>query len=203
MHGGNLSLASLIQQLTEPHLTTGPRGYPVTAPPLLLELQQAVTPGNNGSAGGKSGPPIPVSADTIDLEQRIRSEAAEDHYQMRGWYYRGTTRELLQSYLDDKMDAPDADWSAYLEHVMLDWCDEINSIVRPSKPRRRLNTPCPSCGQKFYGEERQTCLTANCWGGDEELLHPALWHVQCEACKAEWEGETLKFFLAAINQPAA
>lgn len=196
-----MSLRSNIHTLTSAHLTTGSDGVTTARPALLVELQHAVKPGNDGTGGGSASKPLPINADAVDLIQSIKHDAHVDHYEMRGFRFRGTISELLNSYLIPVYADLSAEWEAYLEHVTLGWIDAVDALVRPRKPRRKLSVPCPSCGDQFHGEERAVCLTANCWGDGEEWLPQERWDVRCEGCGAEWKGyESMRWFLKSIGQ---
>lgn len=196
-----MTLRGNIQELTETHLKMGPAGKPVQAPSLLSELRAAVKPGSDGGSGGaSSSAPIPINPDAVDLLREISEGAATDLWEMRGFAIsKPCSIEQVIRGLDP---AIDFDWHAYLERVTLEWVDAINGMLRPTKPRRKLGVECPSCGQRFHGVERAVCLTADCWGPNEEILHPAAWHVQCEGCGAEWVGDDLKWLIAALNTPS-
>lgn len=193
-----MSLRANIQELTETHLKMGPTGKPVQAPSLLSELRAAVKPGNDGGGGGaSSSAPIPINPDAVDLLSSITHEANVDYFEIHGVRYRGPLEGLLQTH-----DRLNDEWGAYIEGVTLGWIDRINGLLRPTKPRRKLGVECPSCGQRFHGEGREVCLTADCWGPNEEMLHPAAWHVRCEGCGAVWVGDDLKWLIAALNTPS-
>jgi hypothetical protein len=165
----------------------------------LSELREAVKPGSDGCAGGTSGGTvIPINPSAVDLLAEISREAHVDYIELHGTRYRGPLEGLLQTHAD-----LDGEWGAYLEGVLLGWVDKINDLLHPAKPRRKLNVECPACGQRFHGPERAVCLTADCWGPEEQMLQPAAWHVQCEGCGAEWAGDNLKWFLAALHAKAA
>lgn len=192
-----MTLRQSIQELTETHLKMGPTGNPVQAPSLLSELRAAVKPGNDGgTSGASSSAPIPINPDAVDLLSSITHEAHVDYVEIHGTRYRGPLEGLLQTHA-----SLDGEWEAYLEGVTIGWIDRINGLLRPTKPRRKLGVECPSCGQRFHGEGRAVCLTADCWGPEEQLLHPSAWHVRCEGCDAEWVGDNLKWLIAALNAP--
>ena len=196
-----MSLSGNIHRLTSTHLTTGTDGKPVKMPALLMELEAAVKPGNDGSGNGSTGKPIPINAGAVDLAQAIRKDAQTDHVELRGFRHPGTITELLQSYLVPIFTDIDNEWAEYLEHVTLDWVDRIDNLVRPRKPRRKLGVACPHCEQKFHGEEREPALTVNCWGKDETMLPQGQWDAKCSACGAEWIGhDAMVWFLSSINQ---
>lgn len=196
-----MSLRENVHRLTSDYLTTGHDGKPATRPALLVELQGAVKPGNDGTGSASASRPLPINADAVDLIQRIKHDAHVDHYEMRGFRFRGTISELLNSYLIPVYADLTDEWNDYLSHVTLDWVDAIDALVRPRKPRRKLTVPCPHCGEMFYGEERAVCVTANVWGEGEEMLPTARWDVRCGGCESEWVGQdAVKWFLRSIGQ---
>lgn len=197
-----MTLAVNINRLAREHLELDADQKPMRMPALFHELDAAVTPGNSGTKGGKAGAPIPINPTAIDLMVSIKRQAHADHYEMRGWRFGGTVTDLLLSYTIPVYSVmPDAEWESYLEHVTLDWCDRIDALVRPRKPRRKLGVPCPRCNQQFHGEERELCLTVNCWGDDEQMLPQGSWDARCESCGTEWRGyDAMTWFLASIGQ---
>ena len=173
---------------------------PIQRDALFVELDAAVKPGNDGGNGGKSGPPIPINPSAIDLMVAIKRDAHADHYEMRGFRFKGTVTELLDSYLVPVFADLNDEWTEYLEHVTMDWVDRIDALVRPRKPRRKLAVPCPHCGETFHGDEREVCLTANCWGADETMLPQHQWDVRCGLCGNEWVGhDAMVWFLKAMQ----
>lgn len=193
-----MTLAQHVHTLTRPHLPDGAKIGDEQRPALLTELRAAVYPGNDGAGSGASGGrPSPINADAVDLLTQIQFDAQVDYEEMHGCRFKGTVEALLQSHVELT-----DEWEMYLERVTQEWIDAIESLLRPKKPRRKLGTECPACEQRFHGPERATCLTANCWGSNEELLHPSQWHVRCEGCGAEWAGETLQWFIASTQAAA-
>jgi hypothetical protein len=196
-----MSLRENVHRLTREHLTTGPDGKPASRPALLVELQGAVHPSKAASKNGVAGRPLPINADAVDLIQLIKHDAHVDHYELRGFRFRGAISDLLNSYLLPVYVDLSAEWELYLAQVTLDWIDAVDALVRPRKPRRKLSVPCPHCGEQFYGEDRAVCVTANCWGEGEEWLPAGQWDVRCENCGAEWKGdEAMRWFLKSIGQ---
>lgn len=194
-----MSLSANVHRLTRDHLDFID-GNGTMAPALLAELRQAVEPGQNSSAGdgGSSAVKIPINDGAIDLLREIEVAARKDWADAHGDQYAGQLEQLLQAFADEDM----ADeWAAYMEHATRDWCDDIEKFLRPTKPRRKIARPCPSCSQTFYGEERAICLSLGCWDGDEELRHVGTWDVRCEACGAEWAGENMGWLIASLDAP--
>jgi len=93
-----MSLNDHIHQLSRDHLKTAPDGSLRHAPALLAELRNAVTPGNSGSAGGQSGPPIPINPEAVDMLTRYTSDAKADYTEMTGESWPGTLEALLQHF---------------------------------------------------------------------------------------------------------
>lgn len=194
-----MTLRNHVHELTRPHLKTAPDGVLRHAPALLSELRAAVTPGQNGFGGGKSGPPIPISPDALDLLGAIEKEARKDYAEAVGAVWNGTLEGLLQSY----QDAPiSLEWEAYLGRVTLGWIDQIAALLWPVKPRRKLvGKTCPSCGWATYGEERATCLTLGCWDAEGNMRPIGTWDIECGNCEAGWAGDQVTFLLRALDTP--
>jgi len=193
------NLRDHVHELTRPHLKTAPDGELRHAPALLEELRNAVTPGQNGYGGGKSGPPIPIDPSALDLLGAIEKEARKDYAEAVGRIWKGELVPLLQSY----QDAPiSPEWEAYLGRVTLGWVDQITALLWPVKPRRKLvGKTCPSCGWATYGEERATCLTLGCWDEQGDMRPIGTWDIECGHCEASWAGEQVTFLLRALDTP--
>ena len=194
-----MGLTDNIHQLSRDHLRTGPDGKAHMVPALLTELRNAVTPGNSGSSGGASGPPIPINAEAVDMLTRMEAEAKTDYYEMAGEVWAGDLSGLLQRFAGMDL-APE--WDAYLARVTLGWIDDINAFLWPVKPRRKLvGIKCPSCGYATYGEERKTCLSLGCWDPDGGVLPPGNWDIKCASCDAGWSGDQIAWLLTALDTP--
>lgn len=194
-----MSLADHCHQLAREHLKTGPDGKAHKVPALLDELRNAVTPGNSGSAGGASGPPIPINAEAVDMLGRMEAAAKTDWHEMTGTHWTGSLIELLRT-LTLMAAAPE--WHTYLERVMLEWIDQITAFLWPVKPRRKLTgKTCPACGLSLHGEERAVTLSLGCWDEDGNLAKIGDWDIACGSCGAEWAGDQVAWLLRALDTP--
>ncbi len=192
-----MSLKDNVHQLTRDHLKTGPDNKPHKVPALLDELRAAVTPGHAGSAGGSSGPPIPINPNALDLLAEIETEARRDYFEITGEGWPTSLRELLQYFVAADLDP---EWETYLTHTTQDWIDKINAMLWPVKPRRKLvGKVCPSCGWATYGEERKTCLSLGCWDDEGGQLPPGDWDIECASCEAGWVGDQIAWLLKALE----
>ena len=187
-----MTLADNVHQLTTEHMTMSD-GRPVKVPALLDRLKEAVSPNSDG--GKSSGAPLPINAGALDLECEIRREALAHHREMQGAEYHGRLIDLLKGWA---LIVPETEWGQFLEHVTQDWCDRIAAFLAPVKPPRRISLPCPSCGQKFAGEERAPAVRIHCWGADENMLPPGEWSAECAACGAGWNGDGIGWLARAI-----
>jgi len=194
-----MTLNDHVHQLTRPHLTQTRDGSLREMPALLAELRLAVTPGNSGSAGGASGPPIPINPEAVDMLDRITKGAKEDYREMTGNAWTGDLETLLQQLANMFLIT---EWHTYLEHVTSDWVDEITAFLWPIKPRRKLvGKVCPSCGWATHGEERKTCLSLGCWDSDGNMRKIGDWDIECASCGAEWAGDQVAWLLRALDTP--
>jgi hypothetical protein len=194
-----MSLQDNCHQLANEHLKTGPDDKPHKVPALLEELRSAVTPGNSGSAGGASGPPIPINAEAVDMLASIEAEAKTDYHEMSGERWTGNLVDLLRHIAGMELDP---EWSAYLERVSLEWIDQITAFLWPVKPRRKLTgKTCPSCGLSMHGEERKVALSLGCWDDDGNLAKIGAWDIACAGCGAEWAGDEVSWLLRALDTP--
>jgi hypothetical protein len=194
-----LSLNDHVHQLSREHLKTSPDGQLRHAPALLAELRGAVTPGNSGSVGGASGPPIPINPAAVDMLTRFTKDAKADYTEMTGKHWPGTLEGLLQHFAWMDL-APD--WLAYLERITLEWVDQITAFLWPVKPRRKLTgKTCPACGLTLHGDDRAVCLSLGCWDDDGNLAKIGEWDVECGSCGAEWAGDQVAWLLRALDTP--
>ena len=192
-----MGLQDNIHQLTRDHLKTGPDNKPHKVPALLEELRAAVTPGHAGSAGGSSGPPIPINPNALDLLAEIETDARTDYAEMTGERWPGDLIGLLRAVAILNLTP---EWSSYLERVSLEWIDKINALLWPVKPRRKLvGKVCPSCGWATYGEERKTCLSLGCWDDEGNMRAIGTWDIECASCEAGWAGDQVTFLLRALD----
>lgn len=196
-----MSLNDSIHQLSREHLKTSPDGQLRHAPALLTELRNAVTPGNNGSSGGASGPPIPINPGAVDMLNSMTNDAKTDYREISGNAWPGDLETLLQHIA--RMTLP-ADWHNYLERVTLEWVDRITAFLWPVKPRRKLTgKTCPACGLALHGDERAVCLSLGCWDDDGNLAKIGDWDIACGSCGAEWAGDQVSWLIRALDTPDA
>jgi hypothetical protein len=195
-----MSIRDNVHQLTRPHLKTGPDNKPHKVPALLDELRAAVTPGNSMSGGGASGAPSPINVSALDLLREIEVEARRDYQEMTGGYWTGSLEGLLPHVV--AMDLS-PEWDNYLTHVTLGWVGQINALLWPVKPRRKLvGKVCPSCGWATYGEERKTCLSLGCWDDAGNMRAIGTWDIECASCEAGWSGDQVSWLLRALDTPS-
>lgn len=189
-----MSLKTNIHELTNEHMTHAEDGSYTKAPPLLAQLR-AASGSNFGSTGnGSGGQGLIVNTKAVEIETKLKQEALTEHYEMTGEHYRGSLAQLLNAWAI----AASKDWQEYLERLTLDWIDQIRTVLVAKRPPWRPSIPCPSCGQRFHGEEREPCLSVTYWDEDtEQMAHPSKWQATCEGCGAEWAGEELKWLKAS------
>lgn len=182
-------MRDLIHQLTRTHYLDGKMHEA-----LLTQIEGAAQPDRTGGASaGNDEPKVPVDVGAISIRQNIDWEARDYHYSLYGTDT-GTLTEIIQAFGSTK----NPEWAKYLEGKLGGWANSIRSYLHPTKPRYKINAPCPACGQRFYGEDRRIALSANCWDKDENLLPPGEWEVACAACPGEWRGEELSWFTQII-----
>jgi hypothetical protein len=192
-----MQLKDNAHRLAREHLKMDRDGKPHKVPALLTDLRGAVTPGRTSSGGGASGPPIPIDPDALDLLREIETEARRDYHEISGEYWAGELEALVLRLAEMDMTA---DWSNYLAHTTLDWCDRITAMLWPVRPRRKLvGKVCPSCGWATYGEERKTCLSLGCWDSEGAMKKVGEWDIECGSCEAGWTGEQMIFLLRALD----
>ena len=195
-----MSLKDNIHQLTNEHMTHADDGSFIKAPPLLAELKAAVTSDFAVGRGGSGGGGMIINSKADELERRIKQEALTNHFEMTGHEYRGTLVELLQAWSI----AAATEWQPYLEGIAQEWIDGIRELLVSKRPPWRPSIPCPACGQRFYGPEREPCLAVHYWDDEAEVIAPPQqWTAKCDGCKAEWNGDELKWLRAASNTPRA
>lgn len=182
-------MRELIHRLTRDHYRDGHIRVS-----LLAELQGETMPGRNSSSGPTDELKIPIAAGTIDLYRRISEKAYDDLWKWKRCLCAGTLEDVIQCF---GYAEPDND--EYFENLLQSWVDSIENLLRPKKPRRKIHAPCPNCGTKYHGPEREPAVTANCWDEQENMLHPGLWDVACDACGASWSGDKLPFLTSALS----
>lgn len=195
-----MTLADNVHRLTSEHMTMADDGSFIKAPPLLAELRAAARSDFAVGRGGSGGMGMIVNARAVKLENEIRDALLYEHFEMAGSEYRGPFVALLKTWPLINLD----EWQDYLEHVTLDWIDSIVALLEAKRPPWRPSLPCPSCGQRFYGEEREPCLAVHYWDDEAETMaHPSQWTAKCDGCGAEWNGDNLKWLRAAADTPKA
>jgi hypothetical protein len=138
-----------------------------------------------------------VNSTAVRIENGIKEQALNEHYEMTGKEYRGKLVDLVKSWA-----ALDGEWGAYIERVLLEWIDDIRAMLESKRPPWRPSLPCPACSQRFYGPEREPCLAVHYWDDDAEAIAPpAMWIAKCDGCGAEWNGDNLKWLRAASDTP--
>lgn len=191
-----MTLADSVHILTSEHLTLADTGEYVKAPPLLAQLRAACTSTiavGRGSGGGG----MVVNSKAVKIENDLKEQALNEHYEMTGNEYRGKLVDLIKSWA-----AFEGDWATYLEKVTLGWIDDIRAMLESKRPPWRPSIPCPACSQRFYGPEREPCLSVHYWDDDAETIAPpSSWIAKCDGCGAEWNGDNLKWLRAASDTP--
>lgn len=192
-----MTLRSLAQDLTEPRLKMY-NGRIGKVPALLTDLREAITHSSSGGESSEDGLPLPLNTKAVEMLHHIQRMSDEDHCNRYGQRFTGTLEQLIKKVGEDE-NHPD-EWKQWYERVYLQWCDEINEMVRPTKYRNFDGTPCPACGQVVHGPERETCVYLDCYiQGTKELRHVTTWKAHCRGCSATWEWEGIKFLLASIG----
>lgn len=188
-----MTLQSNIHALTSEHLTMTD-GKPEKVPSLLDQLDAATTEGRTGKSGSSGGRAIPISDTAYSLRQDIEFAARDEHYQRTGSDV-GTLVAIIQSWAGEQ----DAEMVAYLEHVTLDWCDQIGAILSPVKPPWRPAVPCPACGVIYDREGNGPGMRVHCWGEDEAMLPPGQWTAECIHCEAAWTSENMPWLARVLD----
>ena len=184
-----MTLNDNIRRLTETHVAEY-HGKSGTVPALLRQLEDAVTD-SLGAASGGGGDSLPFSEEASDLLGSITSEARE--YCREHGIVPATAVDAVRAIAA----MPDPD--GYYEHATLDWCELIEALLAPVKPRRKLEgIPCPACTQ-HRTDERKAALTAGIWAPDEKFLPIGDWEVACGACGALWRGMEIGWLLVALR----
>lgn len=192
-----MNLKSLAQELTEPHLTMID-GKVGKVPGLLQELREAVSGSNRSGGGGgsdSSKSKMLVDAGALELldhiEKTVRSAYA-DRY--------GTIAPSPMTCIQQigNSEHP-TEWQEYFGKEFTQYKTDIDAYLRPKKLRRLDNIACPACEQVVYGEQRETCLYADCWADSENLLPIMEWSVSCRSCETKWKGlSEIKWLLVAL-----
>lgn len=191
-----MSLKDNIHQLTSEHMTQADDGSFIKAPPLLAELRAACGSNMGAQGGGSGGAGMIVNHKAVKLENDIKERALSEHFEMTGNEYRGGLVDLLRAWST----AASTEWQPYLEGFTAEWIDGIRAILVSKRPPWRPSIPCPSCGQRFYGPEREPCLAVHYWDDDADAIAPPPnWTAKCDGCGAEWNGDNLKWLRAAAS----
>lgn len=190
-----MTLRSLAQELTEPHLKSiGGRIGKV--PSLLSELREAVSGSTHegGSSGSKLR--ILVNADALDLIKKLNGEAQGSYADRFG----AEAPSLEQCIISIGETPHPDDWEIYFTNQLQSFKTRIETILWPKKMRRLDGQECPSCGQATYGEDRQTCLYVDCWSDNDNLKPHQEWTIHCKGCQTHWEGvNEIKWVLVALT----
>jgi hypothetical protein len=173
----------------------GPKG-PISVPALLDQLEAAVTAETRAGSAGAGGVSLPIGVGALSLLQDIERDA-RDHQNELIPSFAGTLKALIESWAVEDING---EWLAFLEHVTLDWIDQISAIIAPSKPPWRPHRPCPSCGLRYGGDERRPNLQIHCWDDEGKLLRDpeSTWWAECVHCGAAWGPSQMKWFMHAI-----
>lgn len=191
-----MSLASNINQLINTHVDYNRVGKIVKVKPLLSQLSESERVGGSSTTSER---PIPANVNAIALMQNIYDETIKHQYAMTG-NYDGSLWEILAEWVTIK----DSEWQAFLDHVTLDWIDDIKRTIDPPRPRRPLMQPCSSCGNKYTpGEDGKRIPAVTAWVWDnsgEHVAKPDSWEVRCDSCGAQWIGkEVVKAYWRALR----
>lgn len=193
-----MTIAQYVHRLTRPHLSFTPDGKAGEVPSLLDELREAVTgSGDLDRTSSSTGKPLPLNSTALELLNGIERIAGEDHMRRYDERFFGTLEGLLQKVAED--DHP-PEFAAWFERIFTEWCQEIDAMIRPAKVRRLDGVECPSCGQVFYGDQRETCMAVDCYkpGGGRELRPVSDWTASCRGCGAEWSNDTMRWLVAHL-----
>lgn len=192
-----MTIADSLHQLCAEHMTMNDASEFIKSPPLFVQLRAACTSDFAVGRGGSGGAGMIVNSAAVKIENAIKEQALNEHYEMTGKEYRGKLVDLVKSWA-----ALDGEWGAYIERVLLDWIDDIRAMLESKRPPWRPSLPCPACSQRFYGPEREPCLAVHYWDDDAEAIAPpASWIAKCDGCGAEWNGDNLKWLRAASDTP--
>lgn len=188
-----MSLADNIHRLTREHLTQMNGGL-VSMPSLLVQLDAAVTAETRAGSHGGGGKGLPIGSGALSLLQDI-TRAARDEQQQRTGTGIGQVGVIIQSWVDER----DTEMIAYLEHVTLDWIDQIRAIINPTKPPWRPAVPCPSCGVIYDRNGNGPGMRVHCWAEDEGLRPPGEWTAECIHCGAGWTAENISWLSRVLE----
>jgi len=188
-----MSLTGNIQALTMEHLTLVD-GRPGKVPALLDQLDTAIAEGRTGKSGSSGGKALLISDTAHSLQQDIDWAARNEQYQRAGTDV-GELKAIIKSWATED----DAEMVNYLEHVTLDWCDQIREIINPTKPPFRPAVPCPACGVIYDKQGNGPGLRIHCWDANEELLPPGKWTAECIHCMASWTADNMPWLARVLE----
>ena len=162
---------------------TGPQ--PVTALPLLDQLEAAIGSSMNSGSGGGG---LPSQRNVLDSRALYRAVLIKN--QIGDWLNRVSVKVPRNATLATRLDT----WAyAYLAHTtdtehpyhvgkLTEWRDDINRMLNPPHTRE-ITDPCPTCGAGTWENEE-----------GETRAHPIVLDVdamsaECRACGETWTGE--------------
>lgn len=187
-----MSLRDQVHRLTSEHLTMT-NGRTTKVPSLLDQLDAAIT-AQTRAGSSSAGRGLPIGAGAISLLEDIEFAARNEQYQRTGSDI-GTLVAIIQSWADEQ----NAEMVTYLEHVTLDWCDQIREIITPTKPPWRPAVPCPACGIIYDRDGNGPGMRIHCWAEDEAILPPGEWTAECIHCKAAWASENMPWLARVLD----
>lgn len=190
-----MTLRSLAQELTEPHLKAI-NGRIGKVPGLLQELREAVSGSTHegGSSGSKQR--ILVNADALDLIHDLEREAQQSYHDRFG----AEAPSLEQCIITIGATPHPDDWENHFNYQYQSFKTRIETVIRPKKMRRLDGVECPACGMSMFSEDRKTCLYVDCWSDNENLKPVQEWSVHCKGCETQWTGvNELKWVLVALS----
>lgn len=184
------SLGQNVNQLIRVHINTATMQKQLA---LIDQLETSTT--QIGNDGGRSNEPrIPINAAAIDLQRDIRHNAIRIEQERTG-DPTGGLRVILKKWETEDRD----DWKHFLADATKRMVDDIKQLLMPAPKRRPLNTECPSCGNKYHGEDNKPALTAGVYADDGILKHPADYDIHCANCDALWEGQDMNWIVHLLN----
>ena len=196
-----MTLRSLAQELTEPHLkikgeNKGKLVEVVKKPAALTELRKAITHSIGEGGDTSAGKPLPLDGQALQLLMDMERMAGEDHWERYGERYFGNLEGLIQKIGNDDHEG---EWDVGFKRVFQQWIDDIHELLHPTKVRRLDGVACPSCDQSIHGKERETCLVVNCYeDGTKDIKKLHEWTAECRGCGAKWGNEKMAWFRLAI-----
>lgn len=194
-----MNLASLAQELTEPHLKIKGKAElkeVVKKPAALGELRKAITHSIGEGGDSSDGKPLPLDGKALQLLMDMERIAGEDHENRYGERYFGSLEGLIKKIGKDEHEG---EWAAWFPQIFQQWIDDIHELLHPTKVRRLDGIACPACQQTIHGKERETCLVVNCYeDGTKDIKKLHEWTAECRGCGAKWGNEKMAWFRLAI-----